>query len=33
MLALQNLRMHDLRRTFATRVLQATSDIAMASVY
>lgn len=27
----QNLRMHDLRRTFATRVLQATSDIAMAS--
>ena len=28
---IQNLRMHDLRRTFATRVLQATSDIAMAS--
>lgn len=28
---IENLRMHDLRRTFASRVLQTTSDIAMAS--
>ncbi len=28
---IDNLRMHDLRRTFATRVLQATGDIAIAS--
>ncbi|ORT38190.1 tyrosine-type recombinase/integrase, partial [Escherichia coli] len=28
---IDNLRMHDLRRTFATRILQATGDIAIAS--